>query len=381
MTDSDILRAFESLGDNCEFGLVQSSLGVEQLGFFRFNSVSADALLRVIETGFADFENFAGPDIEVACNDELIVHIPDYGFRYHTFYRRGDVDVDELRRQQTRVVRFLARKFRDDLRAAEKIFIRKSATASFEEIAALHAALRRHGDTTLLWVTLAKDKGQAGEVEMLGPRLLKGYMDRFSAYNDATASSFAWFAVCRAAHALWRGAVSERHRNDTPDRQYRVAALAELACEFIADVPHEQGVPGFAIVKDAIVHGDGGVVTVGEAAVGETLLKPPNGSHLILRETQDAPAVAAAYHLFGGVGEDEEHRFHAATTRFQNRVYDRFAQQTGHAPPILLIPDMEGFRVLNALRELAPRHVPRLAIPQDRAVRVQRLCIPWPLRD
>src|SRR5580704_10413054 len=130
MTDSEILRDFESLGDNCEFGLVQSSLGIEQLGFFRFNSVSADALLRALNNGLADFENLAGLDIEIACNDELIVHIPGYGLRYHTFYTRGDADIDRLRRQQTIVVRFLARKLLEDLRAAEKIFVRKSAAAS-----------------------------------------------------------------------------------------------------------------------------------------------------------------------------------------------------------------------------------------------------------
>ncbi len=381
MTDSDILRAFESLGDNCEFGLVQSSLGVEQLGFFRFNSVSADALLRVIGNGFADFDNFSGPEIEIACNDELIVHIPDYGFRYHTFYRKGEADIDRLRRQQTRVTQYLARKFREDLCAAEKIFIRKSATASIGEITALHAALRRHGDATLLWVTLAGD-GRAGEVEVLEPGLLKGYIDCFSAYKDATAASFAWFEICRAAHALWRGtAVPERHGNEGfANRQYRIAALAEITPAWIS-----QDTPGFATITNAIVHGGHGIVTAGDAAIAETLpeMPPPHsGALIILRDEPAGATIAAAYHLFAGAGEDEESRVQAVHARFQPCIYDQFAKtMAGQASPILLFPDMEGFRVLNALRELAPRHVPRLAIPADRAVQVQRLCLPRSLPD
>jgi hypothetical protein len=391
MTDSDILRAFESLGDNCEFGLVQSSLGVEQLGFFRFNSVSADALLHAIESDFADFENPNGLEIEIACNDELIVHIPGYGFRYHTFYWRGDVDIDRLRRQQTTVVRFLARKFREDLRAAEKIFVWKSAASSSEEMAALHAALRRYGDATLLWVTLKDDTKCAGEVELLGPGLLKGHIDRFSAYKDASAASFAWFDICRGAHAIWRGFdASERHRNaGLAAERYRITPLDELASGFVVGAyPNKQDALRFVVLHDAIVRGDNGTVTVGDAAVAETLVQTPDGAlegqlqlsaaHFMLPEVPVAPTVAAAYHLFGGVGEDEERRLEAVIARFSTCVYDSFAKQTlGQAAPILLFPDMEGFGLLSALRQLAPRRVPRLAVPANRAVRVQRLCVPY----
>jgi hypothetical protein len=377
MTDSDKLRAFESLGDNCEFGLVQSSLGVEQLGFFRFNSVSAEALLRAIESDFADFENPNGLEIEIACNDELIVYIPSYGFRYHTFYRRGDVDLDRLRLQQITVVRFLARKFREDLRAAEKIFVRKSAASSFEEIAALHAALRRYGEATLLWVTLKDDTKCAGEVELLGPGLMKGHIDSFNAYKDASAASFAWFDICRGAHAIWRGSnASEQHRNAELTAQcYRIAPLDELASGFVVSAdPDKQGALRFAILHDAIVRGGNGIVTVGDVAAAETLAQTPDG----VPEAPVALTVAAAYHLFGGVGEDEERRREAVVARFSTCVYDTFAEQTlSHATPVLLFPDMEGFGLLSALRQLAPRRVPRLALPANRAVRVQRLCVPY----
>jgi hypothetical protein len=101
-----------------------------------------------------------------------------------------------------------------------------------------------------------------------------------------------------------------------------------------------------------------------------------------LRDTSAVPTVAAAYHLFGGVSEEEESWVQAAATRLRISIYNEFAQQTGrHVSPILLFPDMKGFRVLEVLRALAPRHVPRLGVPADRAVRVQRLCLPYLQRD
>jgi hypothetical protein len=285
------------------------------------------------------------------------------------------------------VVRFLARKFREDLRAAEKIFVRKSATASFEEIAALHAALRRQGDATLLWVTLANGDRRAGEAEVCQPGLLKGYIDRFSAYEDATGSSFAWFDVCRAAHALYRGeCVPERHRGGVTNRQYRISALAELESGVVTGaIPAEQRSAGFAVLQDAVVHGDYGIVTLGDVAIAETLpkgaLQPGQGT-IVISDPPVAPVVAAGFHLFAGVGEEEEARVHAVTRRLQGGGYDEFARQTtDRVSPILFFPDMEGFSVLNALRELAPRHVPRLAIPKSHAVRVEQLGLPWSLVD
>jgi hypothetical protein len=187
--------------------------------------------------------------------------------------------------------------------------------------------------------------------------------------------------MCRAAHARWRGVeVAERHRNDAiVNRLYRIRALADLACGSIVD---EQGAHQCAILENAIVHGKQGIVTVDDAVVAETLAESTEGAHAALAEAPVTPLVAAAYHLFAGVGDDEEGRFRAVKARFEQCLYEQFTKQaTGNNPAILLVPDMKGFQILNALRQLAPRHVPRLAIPPVRAVRVQRLCVPWPRHD
>jgi hypothetical protein len=390
MTDSEILRAFESLGDNCEFGLVQSSVGTEQLSLFRFNSVSTDALLRAIESDFVDFENPQAIEIEIACNDEFVIHVRKYGFRFHTFYHRDDVEIDRLRRQQISVLRFLARKFREDLRAGNKIFVRKSATSSYQEIVALHGVLRRYSEATLLWVARQDDTKRTGAVEVLAPGLLKGHIDRFSEYTDASASSFAWFDICREAHAIWRGNVPLARRADDvrTTGQYRTAALDEVALDVIAGTPGEYGSLSLAIVHDAIVLGGQGIVTVGDSVIAETICPLPgdapattlqvNGSGLVVPKLSHTLQVSAAYHLFAPTGADEESRCADTMSRFSKSLYDSFERLVPNQPaPILLIPDMEDFGLLSALRRVAPRRVPRLAIPAGHAVRVQRLCIPY----
>jgi hypothetical protein len=53
MTDAELLLQFESLGDNCELGLVQRRAGVEPLGLFRFAGAPLRHLIRALETRFA----------------------------------------------------------------------------------------------------------------------------------------------------------------------------------------------------------------------------------------------------------------------------------------------------------------------------------------
>jgi hypothetical protein len=47
-----MITAFESLGDNCEFGLVQRRMGAEPLGLLRFSYVELPLLVRGLRCGF-----------------------------------------------------------------------------------------------------------------------------------------------------------------------------------------------------------------------------------------------------------------------------------------------------------------------------------------
>ncbi len=65
MPPSDLLRGFESLGHNCEFGVVQRHFGAEPLGLLRFSGITLPDLLTGLACGFAG----AGQQLEVLLAD------------------------------------------------------------------------------------------------------------------------------------------------------------------------------------------------------------------------------------------------------------------------------------------------------------------------
>lgn len=206
LSNAELFQQFESLGDNCEFGLVQRFVGAEPLGFFRFNYAPLPALSDMLDTEFRDVDR--AEDIEMvratdAADAELIVQNRRFGYRYHTF--RHDADADSVRAQQLRVIAFLKDKLLADLRGAEKIFVRRGAH-TLADMAGLARRLRRYGPATLLWVVPEDEADQAGTVRVLEPGLLQGFMDRLAPPQDAYDLSPVWVDMCRNAYALRAGA-------------------------------------------------------------------------------------------------------------------------------------------------------------------------------
>jgi hypothetical protein len=202
LSDTELVQQFESLGDNCEFGLVQRFVGAEPLGFFRFNYASLPALKEMLDTEFRDLD--CAEDIELVRaaaepDAELIVRNKRFHYRYHTF--RHDLDAGPVRAQQLRVISFLKDKLISDLRAGEKIFVRRGAH-SVEQVGDLVRRLRRYGPATLLWVVPEDEANPAGTVRVLDPGLLQGFMDRLAPPQEAYDLSPVWVTVCRGAYAL-----------------------------------------------------------------------------------------------------------------------------------------------------------------------------------
>ena len=223
MNDAELIQHFESLGDNCEFGLVQGFVGAEPLGFFRFNYAGLPMLTRMLEAEFRDIDR--PEDIELvrasAADTELVVQNRRYGYRYHTF--RHDPDPTQAREQQLKVIPFLRDKLLADLRAGEKIFVRKGVR-SVGEAAALARLMRRYGPTTLLWVTPEDEANVRGSVRVLEAGLMQGFMDRLAPPRDAYDLSPTWLTVCRNAYALRAGGCP-RGTAITPPLERRTANL------------------------------------------------------------------------------------------------------------------------------------------------------------
>jgi hypothetical protein len=197
---------FESVGENCEFGLVQRQCEAEPLGLLRFSSTFLRPLIRGLDTGFDGLGHPADivPRLEGKAPREFMIHEGNYGLVYHSFVYEGQRSDDLMRQQEAVRLKFLRRKFMEELGAADKIFVyKRNANVPPEEILPLFLALRRHGDNTLLWVVPAERDRPAGTVEVMMPGLLKGYIDRFAPENNAHDFSFgAWMKVCANALVL-----------------------------------------------------------------------------------------------------------------------------------------------------------------------------------
>ncbi len=206
----DILTRFQSLGDNCEFGLVQRWAGAEPLDLLRFASFHAPAEDRLRLTTEALTAGFAGlgePD-SVVCElrddyqpRQYAVWETRWNLLYHPERTEAEITPEALHAQQTRVLPFRRRKLLEDLAEAHRIFVWRSNVPNSEtEVRALLACLRRYGPNRLLWVRAAAGDKPPGHVEDAGDGLLQGYIARLAPYNRAEDADYgSWLAVCMNA--------------------------------------------------------------------------------------------------------------------------------------------------------------------------------------
>ena len=204
----ELFLNFESLGDNCEFGLVQRHAGLEPLGLFRFAFSSMPNVLRALQNRFEKIADLDRIDVTVAKNTELMVHLREYGFYYHVGKHEGDIEIETLRRDEQKKLAFLIRRLIGTLTTGEKIFIRKGEkTKTRQQAKELLNEMRAYGPATLLWVTEADHDNPPGSVRVLEPGLLRGRIDSFAPYTDAHSIGFTgWVDVCQNAYWLWKTA-------------------------------------------------------------------------------------------------------------------------------------------------------------------------------
>jgi hypothetical protein len=208
LTIPELALQFESLGENCEFGLFQRRCDAEPLGLLRFSSTFMRNLIRGIDTRFEgigaaeDIE----PQLEGGPRKEFMIHEKKFGLVYHTFVYEGQRSAWLMREQEAARLKFLRRKFVEELESTHKIFVYKFGSGvSEEEILPLYMSLNRYGEAMLLWVVLADRDHRPGTVEVVMPGLLKGYIDRFAPEYNAHDFSFdGWLRVCANACALAR---------------------------------------------------------------------------------------------------------------------------------------------------------------------------------
>jgi len=216
-----LMRGFESLGDNCEFGIAQRRLGLEVLNLLRFGNAHLPDLMLAL----ADDLNAANDPgkIVVELNDgeprEFVLGLPQYNLHWHTFEYEGNTDEKTVLRAHTVKLAYLRRKFFEGLRGGRKIYvIKRTRSIPVSQAMAVMMELARHGRATLLCVEPAPPGRKAGEVDLLMPGLMRGYVTRFAPDVDVeNADPTDWLRVVANATLLNRGPNAAFHAPDAAE--------------------------------------------------------------------------------------------------------------------------------------------------------------------
>jgi hypothetical protein len=205
--DGDLVLRFESIGDNCELGLVQRQAGAEPLGLLRFAGAPLRNLLGGLNGRFA---NIADPN-HIRLNvehGEYMVKLTKYDFTYHADVKAGEMEPEALHRQQVRTVGFLAEKLIADLETPSKILVfRQNEPLLGTDLVDLRIALSAYGPNILLWVQAACPGHPPGSVEVADERMMVGYVRRLAERDTVPDLDFeSWMQVLRRAYAVWQQA-------------------------------------------------------------------------------------------------------------------------------------------------------------------------------
>jgi tetratricopeptide (TPR) repeat protein len=196
-------KNWQSLGDDCEFGLVQRHFGCEPIGLLRWASTTIPQLTAALNRdfdGIGDIDNTVVENRqgEYACYDKR------FGMVMHTFIRVSVRKQDEVLDVMANRMKFLKRKLQEDLEDGDHNFIYKSKKMPSEsELILLHEAMQRHGKNNLVVTLSADEHHKSGSLQVIGRGLLVGYLQRFGNRGGNWDIDFAgWRGICEAAQRL-----------------------------------------------------------------------------------------------------------------------------------------------------------------------------------
>jgi len=202
LNDYNVCMQFESLGENCELGLLQRHFGAEPLGLLRFSALDISDLIAAVRE---DFDDVGEPTQTRLCvsphNGEYYSIDERYKINSHGLIFSSDVVPEAAHATICRRATFLRSKLLRDLADGSKIFVLKTdGDTPPSRIADLFEALRRHGPVTLLCVRPSADATMQGRVSWLAEGLMVGYLDRVCSIDgDWNISHAMWIKLLRQA--------------------------------------------------------------------------------------------------------------------------------------------------------------------------------------
>jgi hypothetical protein len=206
-TAHDLMLNFESLGHNCEFGIMQRHCGAEPLGLLRFVGITLPDLLRGLDCGFAGVgdDRWLRVFLTDSARPEFMVCDVRHNISFHSFRFGDETTAEQVRAQQGPQLKFRHDKFMEVLRTGEKLFVfQRPGQLLPAQMLPLLTQLRAHGPNALLFVTESTEH-PPGTVAQLGHGFYQGFTRAMAPSEDVgTGDLRAWLSICANAHALWR---------------------------------------------------------------------------------------------------------------------------------------------------------------------------------
>ncbi len=197
--DQAFYQGFESLGANCEFGLVQRYHGAEPLGLLRWPAIAVEGLIASLENEFAEIQDIANLYLIPGPNQDWDVQTPN--FSLHLYAKIGSVDTEELLKTAHKRIQFLRRSLLETLEDAEKILVFKEwqFRMTDADIARMGACVKKYNPANrLIAVRLSSPGCEPGTVTEVEPGLWSGYVEwdaKVSAADNVPIAS--WEKICR----------------------------------------------------------------------------------------------------------------------------------------------------------------------------------------
>ena len=197
-----LVEQFQSLGENCEFGLLQRQFGAEPLGLLRFGTTLPRPLVRALAERFEGVGDPGQTEIRVV-EGEYRARDMRYLFDGHTRIRSDEASPEQVHRKQSQRLGFLARMLIDQLETQSRIFVHANPDCTEPQMAALYRGVSGYGPNFLLCVRLAEPGHPAGSMAVQD-RLMVGYIDRPGRERGGRVWNISvdhWLTFCRAAVA------------------------------------------------------------------------------------------------------------------------------------------------------------------------------------
>ena len=197
---ADIAARCESIGYNCEFGLIQRHIGIEPISLLRWAGSDLPRLVEALKSGFAGLmETATGQDHgcwRLICGR--------YGIVFHTDHRPAEMTVEQAAETDRPRLRWLADKLLADIGDGDRMLVYSNPSLrSATDALPLLRAIQDIGRATLMVV--CADPERSGSAEHVADSMIAGYVRRLTTFGMAIeAEQEPWEAMLPKAFALWQ---------------------------------------------------------------------------------------------------------------------------------------------------------------------------------